>query len=56
MVHWFLYELKFKYGPVLRLRIGSVDTMVIQSAKAAVELFKNHDASFYDQTVPYVFC
>ncbi|KDP26153.1 hypothetical protein JCGZ_22834 [Jatropha curcas] len=55
LAHRILYELKFKYGPVLRLRIGSVDTVVIQSAKAAMELFKNHDASFCARTVPCVF-
>ncbi|KDP26150.1 hypothetical protein JCGZ_22831 [Jatropha curcas] len=55
LAHRILYEHKFKYGPVLRLRIGSMDTVVIQSAKAAMELFKNHDASFCDRTVPCVF-
>ncbi|KAF2294028.1 hypothetical protein GH714_006798 [Hevea brasiliensis] len=43
-----LQELKLKYGPVLRLRLGSMETVVIQSAKAAAELFKNHDANFCD--------
>lgn len=52
--HQALYELKFKYGPVLLLRLGSIDTMVIQSAKAAAELFKNHDASFCDRKSPDV--
>ncbi|KAJ9174831.1 hypothetical protein P3X46_013432 [Hevea brasiliensis] len=47
--HQTLQELKLKYGPVLRLRLGSMETLVIQSAKAAAELFKNHDASFCDR-------
>ncbi|KAJ9159080.1 hypothetical protein P3X46_024611 [Hevea brasiliensis] len=47
--HRALQELKLKYGPVLRLRLGSMDTVVIQSAKAAAQLLKNHDASFCDR-------
>ncbi|KAJ9174830.1 hypothetical protein P3X46_013431 [Hevea brasiliensis] len=47
--HQTLQELKLKYGPVLRLRLGSMETVVIQSAKAAAELFKNHDANFCDR-------
>ncbi|GAA0168432.1 oxygenase [Lithospermum erythrorhizon] len=42
-------RLKDKYGPVLWLRLGSVNTMVILNASAAEELFKNHDASFCDR-------
>lgn len=52
--HRSLYELKFKYGPVLLLRLGSINTMVVQSAKAAAEFFKNHDASFCDRKSPDV--
>uniref|UniRef100_A0A199U9U8 Cytochrome P450 n=1 Tax=Manihot esculenta TaxID=3983 RepID=A0A199U9U8_MANES len=50
-----LYDLKFKYGGVLWLRLGYMDTMVVQSAKAAAELFKNHDASFCDRKTLDVF-
>ncbi|KAJ9134885.1 hypothetical protein P3X46_032130 [Hevea brasiliensis] len=53
--HQTLQELKLKYGPVLRLRLGSMETIVIQSAKAAAELFKNHDASFCDRKYHDVF-
>ena len=53
--HRSLYELKFKYGPVLWLSLGFMDTMVIQSAKAAAELLKNHDASFCDRKTLDVF-
>ncbi|XP_021678840.2 iridoid oxidase [Hevea brasiliensis] len=52
--HQTLRELKLKYGPVLRLRLGSMETVVIQSAKAAAELFKNHDASFCDRKCLHV--
>ncbi|KDP43103.1 hypothetical protein JCGZ_27052 [Jatropha curcas] len=38
----------------LSLRLGLVDTVVTQLAKAATELFKNHDARFCDRMVPYV--
>ncbi|KAK3008064.1 hypothetical protein RJ639_013507, partial [Escallonia herrerae] len=37
------------YGPVVWLKLGSVNTMVIQSPKAAAELFKNHDLPFSDR-------
>ncbi|KDP20523.1 hypothetical protein JCGZ_05069 [Jatropha curcas] len=50
--HQNLYKYRFKYGPILWLRLGSINTLVIQSAKAAEELFKNHDFSFCDRKVP----
>ncbi|KAF2289784.1 hypothetical protein GH714_038614 [Hevea brasiliensis] len=53
--HRTLYKLRFKYGPVVWLRIGWTNTLVIQSAKAAEELFKNHDATFCDRKVPVIF-
>ncbi|OAY39663.1 iridoid oxidase [Manihot esculenta] len=53
--HQALEELKFKYGPVLWLRLGSMDTVVIQSAKTAAELLKNHDTSFCDRKSLEVF-
>ncbi|EEF33756.1 iridoid oxidase [Ricinus communis] len=53
--HQNLYKLGFKYGPVLWLRLGYINTMVIQSAKAAEELFKHHDISFCDRKVPQSF-
>lgn len=52
MPHQDLYRLRPKYGPVLWLKLGSVNTMVIQSAKAASDLFKNHDLAFSNRTVP----
>ncbi|KAH7854493.1 hypothetical protein Vadar_014436 [Vaccinium darrowii] len=52
MPHQNLYRLRFKYGPVLWLKLGSLNTMVIQSPKAAAELFKNHDSTFCDRKCP----
>ncbi|KAI8015359.1 Iridoid oxidase [Camellia lanceoleosa] len=51
MPHQNLYKLRFKYGPVLWLELGLVNTMVVQSAKAAAELFKNYDQVFCDRKV-----
>ena len=47
--HRSLAALKQKYGPVVWLNLGAVKTMVILSAAAAEELFKNHDLSFADR-------
>nr|AZU97075.1 cytochrome P450 [Arnebia euchroma] len=44
-------KLKEKYGPVIWLRIGSMNTMMILNAKAAAEFFKNHDISFADRNI-----
>ncbi|GAA0171793.1 oxygenase [Lithospermum erythrorhizon] len=44
-------KLKEIYGPVLWLQIGSLNTMVILTAKAAAEFFKNHDISFADRNL-----
>ncbi|XP_065857389.1 iridoid oxidase-like [Euphorbia lathyris] len=46
-----LYKLRLKYGDLLWLRLGWTNTLVIQTAKAAEQLFKNHDASFCDRTI-----
>ncbi|XP_049400229.1 cytochrome P450 76A2 isoform X8 [Solanum stenotomum] len=44
--------LKQKYGPVLWLKLGtSTKIMVVQTAQAAEELFKNHDISFADRFI-----
>ncbi|GAA0173907.1 oxygenase [Lithospermum erythrorhizon] len=40
---------KEKYGPVIWLKLGSNNTLVILSASASEELFKNHDVSFGDR-------
>ncbi|CDP15344.1 unnamed protein product [Coffea canephora] len=51
MPHRTLAGLKNKYGPVVWLRIGAMNTMAVQSSKAAAELFRNHDISFVERTV-----
>lgn len=53
--HQKLYHLIPEFGPVLRLKLGSVNTLVIQSANAAAELFKNHDQVFCDRKCGDVF-
>ncbi|GAV63822.1 p450 domain-containing protein [Cephalotus follicularis] len=50
--HQTLYRLQIEYGPVLWLKLGSVGTLVVQTAKAATELFKNHDVNFCDRKCP----
>lgn len=54
MPHKTIAELKTEYGPVVWLRIGSINTMVILSADAATELFKKHDASFVERSITEV--
>ncbi|KAK6140017.1 hypothetical protein DH2020_026233 [Rehmannia glutinosa] len=50
--HQTLYKLQAHYGPVIWLKLGSINTMVVQSAKAASELFKKCDLPFADRKVP----
>ncbi|KAF2289789.1 hypothetical protein GH714_038632 [Hevea brasiliensis] len=47
--HRTLTDLKQKYGDIIGLRLGAVNTMVILSAKAASEFFKKHDLSFAER-------
>nr|AYM55655.1 cytochrome p450 [Croton stellatopilosus] len=51
MPHRTLTDLREKYGGVIGLRLGSMNTMVILSAKEATEFFKNHDHSFAERTI-----
>ncbi|WJX79436.1 hypothetical protein P8452_62555 [Trifolium repens] len=51
MPHRTLTNLREKYGPILWLKIGSINTMAILSAKEATTFFKNHDQNFSDRTV-----
>ncbi|KAM7526119.1 hypothetical protein LguiA_016021 [Lonicera macranthoides] len=44
-----LYDLRSKYGPVVWMQLGSVNTMVVQTAAAAAVLFKEHDVVFSDR-------
>ncbi|KAF5181435.1 Cytochrome p450, partial [Thalictrum thalictroides] len=47
--HQSLAILSQKYGPVLWLRLGTVNTMVVSSAEAATEFFRYHDLTFADR-------
>ncbi|MCL7029073.1 hypothetical protein MKW94_010416 [Papaver nudicaule] len=49
--HEKLSLLKLRYGPLIWLRLGSINTVVISSARAASEMFKHHDTSFCDRHV-----
>ncbi|KAK6147120.1 hypothetical protein DH2020_018032 [Rehmannia glutinosa] len=49
--HRTIAELEPKYGSVVWLKLGSVNTMAVLTAKAATELFKNHDLSFADRSI-----
>ncbi|XP_039160471.1 cytochrome P450 76A1-like [Eucalyptus grandis] len=51
MPHRTLAGLREKYGPVIWLRLGSIDTMVILSSRVAAEFFKNHDLNFVQRTI-----
>jgi hypothetical protein len=51
MPHRTLTNLREKYGPILWLKICSINTMAILSAKEATTFFKNHDQNFSDRTV-----
>ncbi|XP_065855057.1 cytochrome P450 76A1-like [Euphorbia lathyris] len=51
MPHRTLTKLRKQYGDIIGLRLGSMNTMVILSAKAAAEFFKNHDISFAERTI-----
>lgn len=54
MPHKTLMGLKRQYGSVVWLRLGSINTVVVLTAKAAAELFKNHDVVFADRTITEV--
>ncbi|KAF9593488.1 hypothetical protein IFM89_023537 [Coptis chinensis] len=51
MPHVSLSSLGRKYGPVFWLRLGTVNTTVVSSAEAAMEMFKNHDLNFSGRNV-----
>ncbi|KAK6943960.1 Cytochrome P450 [Dillenia turbinata] len=54
MPHQTLYKLQLRYGPVMWLQLGSIGTLVVQSAKAAADLFKSHDLAISDRRCPDV--
>lgn len=51
--HRDFHRLKSRYGPVLWLKLGNLNAVVVQSAAAAAELFKKHDLAFADRKAPY---
>ncbi|XP_047326362.1 iridoid oxidase-like [Impatiens glandulifera] len=50
--HQTLYNLRAMFGPVIWLQLGSVGTLVVNSADSAAKLFKNHDLAFSDRKCP----
>lgn len=51
MPHRTLAHLRDRYGPIVWLKIGAINTMAILSAKTAAEFFKNHDLTFAERTI-----
>nr|XP_043623450.1 cytochrome P450 76A1-like [Erigeron canadensis] len=51
MPHRTVAGLATKYGPIVRLKLGSVNTVAVLNVKTATELFKNHDLTFVDRTI-----
>jgi hypothetical protein len=45
-LHCSLEELAKKYGPIMYLRLGCLNQIVISNAEMAMEVLKNHDADF----------
>ncbi|CAI9780198.1 unnamed protein product [Fraxinus pennsylvanica] len=50
--HQTMYHWSKTYGPLLWLNLGQVNTMIVQNASTAAELFKKHDVPFADRKVP----
>ncbi|CAL5383492.1 unnamed protein product [Camellia sinensis] len=44
--HRYFWQLSKQYGPLMSLRLGSVPTLVVSSAKMAKEVMKTHDLEF----------
>ncbi|GER53277.1 cytochrome P450 [Striga asiatica] len=49
--HKTIAGLKKAYGPVVSLRIGSIQTVALLDARSATELFKKHDAGFSERAI-----
>ncbi|KAL5778167.1 hypothetical protein ACOSP7_011093 [Xanthoceras sorbifolium] len=42
----YMWKLSRQYGPLVHLRLGSLPTLVVSSAKMAKEVYKTHDLEF----------
>lgn len=56
MPHRTLADMRQKYGHIIWLRLGAVNTVAILSTKAATVLFKNHDLSFAERHLTITMC
>nr|QGV10850.1 iridoid oxidase 1 [Centranthera grandiflora] len=52
--HASMHRWRATHGPVIWLKLGAVNTMVVESSSAAAELFKKHDLPFADRKCPDV--
>lgn len=50
--HKSLAKLAEAHGPIMKLNLGQVTTIVISSASAAKQILQNHDVSFCNRMVP----
>ncbi|XP_056174177.1 geraniol 8-hydroxylase-like [Syzygium oleosum] len=50
--HKSLAKLALTYGPIIKLRLGFITTIVISSPSVAREILQAHDASFSNRMVP----
>uniref|UniRef100_A0A7N0RH58 Cytochrome P450 n=1 Tax=Kalanchoe fedtschenkoi TaxID=63787 RepID=A0A7N0RH58_KALFE len=46
LIHQSLHKLSETYGPIMKLKFGSSDVVVISSPEMAKEILKTHDSSF----------
>ncbi|PIA24833.1 hypothetical protein AQUCO_01200226v1 [Aquilegia coerulea] len=51
-LHRYFDKLSIKYGPILKVQLGSKLAMVLNSPEIAKEVLKDHDANFADRDVP----